>query len=507
MTSVDNYVPGDASAIRDTARRVATLGTEFGDAARELQSVADSKHSSDWYGAAATQFEIAIEDLPRDLRLMSTAHEEVSSALSTYAALLEGLQRQAKQAVERWKVKTKERDAASREADRARARINQLTAQLGTAKATEAAAWTAYQTARLSPEPYSADATYRVYVNARDRSQAISNERSGEQDRERTQSNIERDAAEAVRKEERSLNNWRDERKRAERTCADKIRNALPKDLKNPSNFEKARRWAGDQIDKFADLAKAVGALFTSGSWTEFVANVREVAKALSNCLDVIAVALVIAGAALTVAAIFTGGATLPLALAMFKGAAMLHKISIAAKGVAAVTGIGLAVTGAKIDGRRVVTAGEAFGDSVSFGLAWGSHRYGEALAGKLGVTKGIDKVLGKFIGKATYSNGLAQVGYTRNMAGPMNNLQGPDASLQIAKSLFRRDYAQTVYLPTKLAAATTVKELGGFVEMGTVGVGEHAIQERLIPDRPPWEPPDGGVRASEIVREAGVSR
>ena len=506
MTSVDEYVPGDPSAIHDTARRIATLGTEFGDAARELRSVADSKSSSDWYGAAATQFETAIEELPHDLALMAKAHQEVSEALRSYATLLENLRGQARKAVERWKVKTKERDAAGREADRARARINQLTAQLGTAKAAEGAAWTAYQTARLSPDPYSADATYRVYVRARDHADAIADDRSGEQDRERHQSGIERDAAEEVRREERKLDGWKDERRRAERSCADKIRAALPKELKNPSNFEKARRWAGDQVGKFVTLAKAVGELFTSGSFTEFVANIRKVAKALSECLDVIAIALVVAGAVLTVAAIFTGGATLPFALACFKGAALLSKISMGAKGVAAVTGIGLAASGAMIDGRRAVTAGEALGDSISFGLSFAAYKGGDALASKLGITKGMDKLLGKFIGAPNFTNGLASTAYTRNMASQMNALQGgDDASLAVAKQLFRQDYAKTVYVPTLDAAKSTVDELAGLpIDIGA-DLTSDLINEHLIPDRPPWEPPQGGVPVDDILEEAGA--
>jgi hypothetical protein len=56
-----------------------------------------------------------------------------------------------------------------------------------------------------------------------------------------------------------------------------------------------------------------------------------------------------------------------------------------------------------------------------------------------------------------------------------------------------------------KQVAPVTVSELSELTIDIPTDIGMDKIDEHLIPDRPPWEPPEGGVPVDDIFEEAGV--
>ncbi|MCB0961554.1 MAG: hypothetical protein KDB04_18775 [Acidimicrobiales bacterium] len=370
MTRVEDYVEGDAGRISKVAHEVSSLGQDFGDAAQELRSVSSTKEAARWYGAAADQFEEAIKELPHDLDLMSSAHDEVGDALRRYAQTLEQLQRKAREAIDRMEVQRREREASGRRADAARARLRALTLELAQAKGAESSTWAAAQAAHLAPMVPGAAQAQQAHESARRWVSNVSSQRSACEGDLRGHERTHDDADREVRRYESMLDGYRDERNDAERACADTIRDALPKELKNPAWYEKAGNWLVDQVKNIGELLDALGDLAKSlaeGNWSEALVNLRRVTKALTKALDFVALLLVVGALAVTVV---TGGAGLPLAAGMLQAAATLNKIS---KGVKLVT-LGLSVTmcvaGTKVNGRRAVTPGEALADGLDYGLS-----------------------------------------------------------------------------------------------------------------------------------------
>lgn len=362
MTTVEDYVKGEPTTIRRTARQIDDLHEDFRAASNELNSVGTNRQSSDWFGAAAKQFDLAIEDLPADLGVMATAHERVARALINYANEVAELRREARTAVERLKIARAEQEASGGQARTARARVISLTTQLGAAKVVETQARAAHITASVAPTGIGDAAARTVYENARSTVHTLSCELSDSRSDERRHREAhDRAQAEGDRQQAR-LDGYKSAWERAETQCAQAIDDALPDGLKNPAWYEKAADWLVDQFENFVELAVNRVRLGVSlfdfvtgqGTWDEVVYRFRQVLDSLIECLDFAMIVVAVAG---VIAAPFTGGATLALT------GMILAATKLSATALKALTGIYLASNRTVIDGRQVVTWGDVAAD------------------------------------------------------------------------------------------------------------------------------------------------
>jgi hypothetical protein len=157
----------------------------------------------------------------------------------------------------------------------------------------------------------------------------------------------------------------------------------------------------------------------SSGSVEEFFASLRDLCTALSEVLDVLALALVVG--AIGVAILFPVGG-LVLAAGMLTVAAGMNEVSTGLRAGALGIGLGLAITGARVDGRRAVTWGEVFGDAVSVGTSAAfAELPGHGEIGGRGGQEFFSYASGRF---------------------------GPASSEALARQIFLRDFTRTVFLP-----------------------------------------------------------
>jgi hypothetical protein len=131
--------PGDPTVITGLARQVTTVAEDAEQAERDVRGLSGDAAVTTWIGAAGDVFRGALDEFPDQLHKLADSYGQAASALSWWAGELDGAQGQADRALVLGRS--------------ARARVDDLTAQLSAARAAESSASAAVTRLGSGAEP------------------------------------------------------------------------------------------------------------------------------------------------------------------------------------------------------------------------------------------------------------------------------------------------------------------------------------------------------------------
>lgn len=334
ITSVQQAAPGTPDEIARAATELISLADGIDDARQHVKRLVDGLSRGDdvLRGIAARAFAHEFKDLPRDLgRFSSTAHD-VGSALKHWSADVGTLQEEARRALTRYEAEKRRRDTASTQVSSLASRLRELRGAITDSEVRATGHLKDHKREALLGQSEKADQSYQQYLKEfRAKSQLQGKWTTADQEHARQRK--EQEAAEAaMRSAQGDLERILDRHGDRDRAAAKVIEAALPKELKNKSNLEKAFNatvnalkdagsWIAEYADTYLDMLDAL----LDGDWDRAVFRFRELVDMITPILGAVLMVLAVVALFIPVPGLnVLLAAALVLAVARFASTAFL---------------------------------------------------------------------------------------------------------------------------------------------------------------------------------------